>query len=77
MSKFKNCFKFNYRQLKVTKRHDYEATIETNRRYLFRITIGSVSHDIVVNLINIFDNVPMIQYDVPCTFKVYRFKNIN
>lgn len=62
-------FKFNYRKLIVNKIHDYEATSVTNRRYVFQLTIGSVSHDVDLNLINIFDNFPMIQYDVPCTFE--------
>lgn len=60
----------------INKRHDYEATVELNRRSLFQIQIGDVSHDVVVNLINIFDNDPMIQYDVPCTFEVNKLKVI-
>lgn len=54
----------------VDKKHDYEATSVTNRRYVMEINIGNVRHDIDLNLINIFDNIPMIEYEVPCTFPV-------
>lgn len=54
----------------IDKKHDYEATTVGNRRSVILITIGAVSHLIDLNLINIFDNTPMIQYDVPCKFDV-------
>lgn len=59
----------------VNRRHDYEATTIANRRYIFTVTIGGVSHDIDLNLINIFDNIPMIEYDVPCNFDVKNSKH--
>lgn len=59
----------------VNKRHDYEATTVDNRRYVMDIVIGTVSHLIDLNLINIFDNTPMIQYNVPCNFDVSKQSN--